>query len=91
MALLQSIGDDDRSIQEVLVDQADAARPAPKTDEMDLWLEVELCDGPVPSAELEAKAIAEGYSPDQLRGARNRLHAKPRKVGKTWMVSLEPQ
>jgi hypothetical protein len=91
VALLQSVGDDDRSIQEVLADQADAARPASKTDEMDLWLQVELCDGPVLSAELEAKALAEGYSSDQLRGARNRLNAKSRKVGNRWMVSLEPQ
>jgi hypothetical protein len=88
VALLESIGADDRSIQDVLAAQVDAARPMPKTDEIDLWLKVELFDGPVPVADLEAKALAEGYTADQLRGARKRLNAKARKVGNKWEVGL---
>lgn len=88
VALLESIGDDERSIQDVLAAQVGAAKPTAKTEEMDLWLEVELHDGPVAVADLEAKALAEGYSTDQLRGARKRLNAKARKVGNKWEVSL---
>ena len=88
VALLESIGDDDRSIQDVLAAQVGAAKPTAKTEEMDLWLKVELHDGPVAVADLEAKALAEGYSTDQLRGARKRLNAKARKVGNKWEVSL---
>src|SRR3984957_6225915 len=42
VALLESIADDHRSVQEVVAKQADAARPASKTDEIDLWLKTEL-------------------------------------------------
>ena len=62
VALLESIGDDDKSIQDVLAEQADAARPRPKTNAIDLWLRENLADGPVPSADLSAMALAEGYS-----------------------------
>jgi|HubBroStandDraft_3_1064219.scaffolds.fasta_scaffold65755_2 hypothetical protein len=88
VALLESIGDDHRSVQEVLAEQADAARPAPKTEEIDLWLKAELSNGSVHSVDLEATALAEGYSKDQLRGARKRVDAKSRRVGDKWMVSL---
>jgi AAA domain len=88
VALLESIGDDDMSIQDALAAQGGAARPTAKTEEMDLWLRVELDDGPVPVADLEAKALAEGYSTDQLRGARRRLNTKARKVGKVWEVGF---
>jgi hypothetical protein len=54
-----------------------------------MWLKAELSDGPVLSVDLEAKALAEGYSTDRLRGARKRVNAKPHKVGEKWMVSLE--
>jgi hypothetical protein len=88
VALLESIGDDEKSIQDILAEQVDAARPAPKTEEVDLWLKATLSDGPLPSADLQADALAEGYSPDQLRGARKRLNVTPRRVGNKWMVSL---
>lgn len=88
VALLESIGDDDKSIQDVLAEQVDAARPVPKTHEIDLWLKAILSDGPVPSADLEVMADAEGYSQDQLRGAKKRLGAKPDKEGSKWVTSL---
>ncbi len=53
-----------------------------------MWLRGILSDGPVPSADLETMAKAEGYSQDQLRGARDRLGVKPDKVGRKWMVSI---
>ena len=86
--LLESIGDDDKSIQDMLAEQVDAARPVPKTQEIDLWLKAILSDGPVPSADLEVMADAEGYSQDQLRGAKKRLGAKPDKEGSKWVTSL---
>jgi hypothetical protein len=88
VALLESIGDDSRSIQDLLAEHVDVAKPGPKTQAIDLWLKEILSDGPVPSADLEATACAQGYSQDQLRGARDRLNAKSTKVGKKWMVSL---
>lgn len=88
VALLESIGDDSRSIQDLLAEQVDAAKPVPKTKAIDLWLKGILSDGPVPSSDLEAKARAQGYSQDQLRGARERLDVTPTKVGNKWMVSL---
>src|SRR5271168_4975346 len=42
VALLESIGDDDKSIQDMLAEQVDAARPVPKTQEIDLWLKAIL-------------------------------------------------
>jgi AAA domain len=88
VALLESIGDYDKSIQDVLADQIDAARPVPKTQQIDLWLRAILSDGPVPSADLEVMADAEGYSQDQLRGARKRLGVKPIRDASKWMASL---
>jgi AAA domain-containing protein len=85
--LLQSIGDDIRSIQDLLAEQVDAAKPRPKTTAIDVWLRDILSDGPVPSSDLEAMAMAQGYSPDQLRGAGDRLGAKRTKEGKKWMTS----
>ncbi len=88
VAPLESIGSDDKSIQDMLAEQVDAARQVPKTQGIDLWLKAMLSGGPMPSADLEAKAHAEGYSPDQLRGAGDRLGAKRTKEGKKWMTSL---
>jgi hypothetical protein len=88
VALLESIGDDHRSVQAMLAEQTDVARPVPKTNAIDLWLREILSDGPVPSTELLAMANAEGYSEDQLRGARDRIAKKPKRVGSKWMTSL---
>lgn len=88
VALLDSIGDDHRSIQDVLAEQTDAARPVPKTNAIDLWLKEILSDGPLPSTELLAIANDQGYSQDQLRGARERLGVKPIREGSKWMASL---
>lgn len=88
VALLESIGDDDMSIQDLVAEQVDAAKPGPKTKAIDLWLRGILSDGRVPSADLETMARAEGYSQDQLRGARDRLGVKTIKEGSKWMVSL---
>jgi hypothetical protein len=88
VALLESIGDDDMSIQDLVAEQVDAAKPGPKTKAIDLWLRGILSDGPVPSADLETMARAEGHSQDQLRGARDRLGVKTIKEGSKWMVSL---
>jgi len=88
VALLESIGDDSKSIQDMLAEQVDAAKPAPKTRAIDLWLRETLSDGPVASADLEAMARVQGYSRDQLRGARERLNVTPDKVGKKWIASL---
>lgn len=88
VALLDSICDDHRTIQEVLAEQNDVARPVPKTNAIDLWLRDILSDGPVPSAELLTMANAEGYSEDQLRGARDRVGATRKRVGSKWMTSL---
>jgi hypothetical protein len=88
VALLESVGDDDKSIQDLLAEQADKAKPARKTNLIDLWLREILSDGPVPSADLSAMASAENYSQDQLRGTRDRLGVKPIKQGSKWMASL---
>lgn len=88
VALLESVGDDDKSIQDLLAEQADTAKPARKTNLIDLWLSEILSDGPVPSADLSDMASAKGYSQDQLRGARDRLGVKPIKQGSKWMASL---
>jgi AAA domain len=88
VALLESICDDSRSIQDLLVDHIDSAKREPKTKAIDLWLQEALTDGPVPSADLEAMAMAHGYSPDQLRGAGDRLGAKRTKEGKKWITRL---
>jgi hypothetical protein len=88
VALLESIGDDGRSIQDLLAEQVDPAKPAQRTKAIDMWLKETLYDGPVPSADLETMARAEGYSQDQLRGARDRLGVKPIKEGSKWMASL---
>jgi hypothetical protein len=88
VALLESIGDDDKSIQDMLAEQVDAARPVSRTQEIDLWVKTMLSDGPMPSADLEAKALAEGYSQDQLRSARKRLNVKPSKEGNKWLAGL---
>ena len=88
VALLESICDDERSIRDVLAEQADAARPALKTRAIDLWLRETLSDGPVPSADVDAMGEMQGYSRDQVRGARERLNVKPDKVGKKWILSL---
>jgi hypothetical protein len=88
VALLDSIGDDSRSIQDLLAEQVNAAKPRPKTTAIDLWLSDTLSDGPVPSSDLEAMAVAQGYSTDQLRGAGDRLGAKRTREGKKWVTSL---
>jgi hypothetical protein len=88
VALLESIGDDSESIQDMLAEQAKATKPARKTAGIDKWLSEILSDAPVPSAELEIMAEVEGYSEHQLRGARERLNVTPTKVGNQWMVSL---
>jgi AAA domain len=88
VARLDSIGDDSRSIQDLLAEHVNAAKPTPKTTAIDLWLSDTLSDGPVPSSDLEAMAIAQGYSPDRLRGAGDRLGAKRTREGKKWMTSL---
>ncbi|MGO9152269.1 AAA family ATPase [Mycobacterium sp.] len=88
VARLDSIGDDSRSIQDLLSEQADAAKPRPKTTAIDLWLSDTLSDGPVPSSDLEAMAMGQGYSPDQLRGAGDRLGVKRTREGKKWTTSL---
>jgi len=88
VALLESIGDDSKSIQDMLAEQLNPTKPAPKTAAIDRWLKAILSERPVPSAELEAMADVEGYSIDQLRGARNRLSVTPRKEGSQWKVSL---
>src|ERR1700739_2160547 len=49
VALLESIGDDGKSIQDMLTEQVDAAKPRSKTTAIDLWLRDILSDGPVPS------------------------------------------
>jgi AAA domain len=86
--LLESVGDDDKSIRDLLAEQVDAAKPARKTNVIDMWLREILSDGPVPSADLFDMATAEGYSQDQLRGARDRLGVKPIKEGSKWIVRL---
>jgi hypothetical protein len=88
VALLDSICDDHRSIQDVLTEQVDTAKPRAKTAVIDLWLRDVLSDGPVSSADLEAMACTQGYSRDKLRGARERLNVTPSKVGNQWVVSL---
>lgn len=88
VALLESIGDDSRSIQDLLAEQVDAAKPVPNTRAIDLWLREILSDDLVPSSDLEAMARAQGYSSDQLRGARERLNVTTSKVGNQWMASL---
>ncbi len=88
VALLESIGDDSKAIQDMLAEQVEATKPAPKTAAIDMWLSEILSDGPVPSADLEAMARAQGYSRDQLRGARERLNVTPDKVGNKWIASL---
>jgi hypothetical protein len=88
VALLEALGNDAKSIQEILADQVDAAKPEPKTAAIDAWLKEILSEGPVPSNDLEATASVQGYSPDQLRGARTRLNVTTSKVGSQWMVSL---
>jgi hypothetical protein len=88
VALLESIGDDSKSIQAMLAEQVEAARPPRKTAAIDLWLRGTLSDGPVSSVELEVMADVEGYSEHQLRGARERLNVTTTKVGNQWMVSL---
>jgi AAA domain len=88
VARLDSIGDDSRSIQDFLTEQVDAAKSGPKTMAIDLWLKDILRNGPVPSSDLEAMAIAHGYSPDQLRGAGDRLGVDRNKEGKKWVTSL---
>jgi hypothetical protein len=88
VALLESICDHSRSIQDLLVEHIDSAKREPKTKAIDLWLKKALADGPVPSADLEAMATAQGYSTDKLRGAGDRLGAKRTKVGKKWVTSL---
>jgi hypothetical protein len=88
VALLECVGDDIKSIHDLLTEQVDAAQPRSKTTAIDLWLRDILSDGPVPSSDLEAMAIARGYSPDRLRGAGDRLGAKRTKVGEKWMTTL---
>jgi hypothetical protein len=87
VALLDSIGDDSKSIQDMLAEQAKATRPARKTAGIDKWLSEILSNGPVPSKELEVMGELEGYSPDQLRSARKRLDVTTDKVRNQWMVS----
>jgi AAA domain len=89
VALLESIADDHRSVQAMLAEQTDVARPVPKTNAIDLWLREILSDGPVPSAELLAQANAKGYSEDQVRGACDRVGATKKRVRSKWMTSLE--
>ena len=88
VALLESICDDTKSIQELLAEQVDAIKPGPKTGAIDLWLKETLSEGPVASKDLDAMARAQGFSGDQLRGARGRLDTTPTKVASKWMVSL---
>jgi hypothetical protein len=88
VALLESIGDDSKSIHDLLTEQVDAAKPRPKTTAIDLWLRDILSDGPLPSSDLEAMAMRQGYSPDQLRGAGDRLGVKRTREGKKWTTSL---
>jgi hypothetical protein len=88
VALLESVGDDDKSIQELLAEQSDLAKPVPKTNAIDLWLKEILSDGPVPSTDLSVMANAKGYSEHQLRGARDRLKATATRDGIKWAVSL---
>jgi AAA domain len=88
VALLESLWDDDRSIQDLLAEQSDSPRPARKTSAIDLWLKEALADGPVLSTELSEMASGEGYTEHQLRGARERLDTKPVRIGAKWGVSL---
>lgn len=88
VALLESIGDDDKSIQDMLAEQVGATKRQPKTAAIDMWLKAILSDGPMPSSDLEAMAGVQGYSRDQLRSARDRLNVKPSKVGDKWFANL---
>jgi hypothetical protein len=88
VALLESVADDDRSIQDLLAERADISKPARKTNVIDLWVKEILSSGPVLSADLFARGSAEGYSQDQVRGARDRLGVKPIKEGNKWVVRL---
>jgi hypothetical protein len=88
VALLDSIGDDSKSIQDMLAEQAKATKPARKTAGIDRWLSEILSDGPVSSAELEVMAELEGYSQDQLRSAGDRLGVDRKKDGKGWITRL---
>jgi hypothetical protein len=88
VALLESLWDDDRSIQDLLAEQSDSARPARKTGAIDLWLREALADGPVLSTELSEMASAEDYTEHQLRGARERLDVKSVRIGAKWGASL---
>jgi AAA domain-containing protein len=45
VALLESFGNDSRSIQELLAEQVEATKPGPKTAEIDVWLSEILSDG----------------------------------------------
>jgi hypothetical protein len=88
VALLESLWDDDRSIQDLLAEQSDSPRPARKTSAIDLWLKEALADGPVLSTELSEMASAGGYTEHQLRGARERLDVKSVRIGAKWGASL---
>jgi len=89
--LLESICDDDKSIQDLLAEHSGATKREAKTAGIDQWLKETLADGPVPSSDLEAMAMARGYSRDQLRGAGDRIGVDKSKEGKIWITRLGAQ
>jgi hypothetical protein len=81
-------GSDGRTITEALSEGVQDREPSGKCEVIDAWMRGELANGPVKSTELEARAIEDGYSRDQLRRSKVRV-AQTHKSGREWMTGLK--
>jgi hypothetical protein len=85
---LDYIGSDPRTIAEALSEQQAYSKPQRTTEAIDAWLRETLSAGPMKSADLQALADEEGYSPSQIHQSRTRLGVQRRKDGNSWVVWL---
>jgi nicotinamidase-related amidase len=88
VARLDHLGREGKSIQDILTEQVQTTRTAPKTEAIDLWLKGALADGPLPATDLDDLGAMEGYTQGQIRRSRERIGAISNKVGNQWIVKL---
>ena len=89
VARLEAVGESNATIQDILAAQVQAAKPEPQSAAIDQWLKGVLAEGPLASKDLVELGELEGYSPDKIRRAGERIGVTRNKSGNGgWTVSL---
>jgi hypothetical protein len=83
---LDYLGNDGRTINEVVADHHSEEHREKMTDECDSWLRKALEGGAVRATELYEQAEQAGFSVDQVKRSRRRIGAVSRKLVGVWYV-----